>query len=29
MTERIRRLNEGTVHGKVKHYSKWLTAVKS
>jgi branched-chain amino acid aminotransferase len=28
MTERIRKLYEGTIHGKVKRYSKWLTAVK-
>jgi branched-chain amino acid aminotransferase len=27
-TERLRRLYEGTVHGKVKRYSKWLTTVK-
>ena len=28
MTERLRKLYEGTVHGKVKQYSKWLTTVK-
>jgi branched-chain amino acid aminotransferase len=28
MTERLSKLYEGTVHGKVKRYSKWLTAVK-
>ena len=28
MTERLRRLYEETVHGKVKRYSKWLTPVK-
>jgi len=28
MTERLRKMYEGTVHGKVKRYSKWLTAVK-
>ncbi len=27
-TERLRKLYEGTVHGKVKRYSKWLTSVK-
>ena len=27
-TERLRKLYEGTVHGKVKQYSKWLTTVK-
>ncbi|MGD0145948.1 MAG: branched-chain amino acid transaminase [Nitrososphaerales archaeon] len=28
MTERLSRLYEGTIHGKVKRYSKWLTTVK-
>jgi branched-chain amino acid aminotransferase len=28
MTERLRKLYEGTVHGKVKRYSGWLTTVK-
>jgi len=28
MTERLRKLYEETVHGKVKRYSKWLTPVK-
>jgi branched-chain amino acid aminotransferase len=27
-TERLSRLYEGTIHGKVKRYSKWLTTVK-
>jgi branched-chain amino acid aminotransferase len=28
MTEKLRKLYEGTVHGKVKRYSKWLTAAR-
>jgi branched-chain amino acid aminotransferase len=28
MTERLSKLYEGTIHGKVKRYSKWLTTVK-
>jgi branched-chain amino acid aminotransferase len=28
LTERLRKLYEGTVHGKVKRYSRWLTTVK-
>jgi branched-chain amino acid aminotransferase len=28
MTERLSKLYEGTIHGKVKRYAKWLTRVK-